>query len=112
MPPDYEEIQRRAEAFAHSIGTPGGEIVLSTISDPKSFNPITSTETSTTYFTALMYEGLVTRNGVTLEMEPNIAERWETSEDGLVWTFFIRPGVKWSDGRPLSAHDVEFTFNG
>jgi peptide/nickel transport system substrate-binding protein len=89
----------------------GNQIVLSTISDPKSFNPVTSTETSTSEFTALMYEGLLTRNGVTLEMEPNIAERWETSDDGLVWTFFIRPGVQWSDGAPLSAYDVEFTFN-
>jgi peptide/nickel transport system substrate-binding protein len=89
----------------------GNQIVLSTISDPESFNPITSTETSTSEFTALMYEGLLRRNGVTLEMEPNIAERWETSADGLVWTFFIRPGVQWSDGAPLSAYDVEFTFN-
>jgi len=109
--PDYEEIQRRAEAFTNSIGTPGGEIVLSTISDPKSFNPITSTEVSTSIFTALMYEGLVTRNGVTLEPEPNIAERWDVSEDGLTWTFFLRRGVQWSDGAPLSAYDVEFTFN-
>jgi len=107
----YEEIQKRAEEFVPSIGKPGGEIVLSTISDPKSFNPITSTETSTTFFTSLMYEGLLTRNGVTLEMEPNIAERWESSEDGLTWVFFMRPGVEWSDGVPLTAYDVEFTFN-
>lgn len=108
---DFEEIQRRALAFVHQIGTHGGEIVLSTISDPKSFNPITSTETSTTTFTALMYEGLMTRNGVTLEMEPNIAERYEVSDDGLTWTFFVRDGVVWSDGAPLTAYDVEFTFN-
>ncbi|MDR0306632.1 MAG: ABC transporter substrate-binding protein [Chitinispirillales bacterium] len=107
----YEEIQKQAESFVPSTGKPGGEIVLSTISDPKSFNPITSTETSTTYFTNLMYEGLLRKNGVTLEMEPNIAERWESSEDGLSWTFFIRAGVEWSDGAPLSAYDVEFTFN-
>jgi peptide/nickel transport system substrate-binding protein len=89
----------------------GNQIVLSTISDPKSFNPITSTETSTSEYTSIMYEGLLRRNGITLEMEPNIAERWEISGDGLVWTFFIRPGVQWSDGAPLSAYDVEFTFN-
>jgi len=89
----------------------GNQIVLSTISDPKSFNPITSTETSTSEYTSLMYEGLLRRNGMTLEMEPNIAERWEISGDGLVWTFFIRSGVQWSDGAPLSAYDVEFTFN-
>jgi len=109
--PNYDEIQERALAYKYATGKSGGEIVLSTFSDPKSFNPITSTETSTSEYTVLMYEGLLTRNGVTLEMEPNIAERWETSADGLVWTFFIRPGVQWSDGVPLSAYDVEFTFN-
>jgi peptide/nickel transport system substrate-binding protein len=109
--PDLDEMQRRAEAFVHAIGTPGGEIVLSTISDPKSFNPITSTETSTSFFTALMFEGLVRRSGVTLEVEPGLAERWDMSEDGLTWVFYMRPGVQWSDGRPLSAYDVEFTFN-
>ncbi len=92
-------------------GGDGNQIVLSTISDPKSFNPITSTETSTSEYTSIMYEGLLRRNGVTLEMEPNIAERWETSDDGLTWTFFIRSGVQWSDGASLSAYDVEFTFN-
>ncbi len=107
----YEEIQTKAESFVPSIGTAGGEIVLASISDPKSFNPITSTETSTSEFTGLMYEGLVTTNGVTLEMEPNLAERWEVSDSGLTWTFFMRPGVQWSDGTPLTAYDVEFTFN-
>jgi len=109
--PNYEEIQKRAEEFSHTIGTPGGEIVLSTFSDPKSFNPITSTETSTSYFTSLMFEGLLTMNGVTLEVEPNLAERWEMSEDGLSCVFYMRPGLEWSDGAPLSAYDVEFTFN-
>ncbi|MFP4165343.1 MAG: ABC transporter substrate-binding protein [Chitinispirillaceae bacterium] len=107
----YEALQEKAENFTPSIGKPGGEIIISSFSDPKSFNPITSTETSTSEFTNNMYEGLTTVDGVTLEVEPNLAERWETSEDGLSWTFYMRPGVKWSDGTPLSAYDVEFTFN-
>lgn len=108
---DYEKLQEKAKAFVPAIGKVGGEIVLSTFSDPKSFNPITSTEMTTTEFTSYMYEPLVTSNGVTLLPEPSLAESWEVSDDGLAWTFFIRPGVQWFDGKPFSAYDVEFTFN-
>jgi len=108
---DYEAIQRKALAFVPQIGDTGGEIVLSTFSDPKSFNPITSTENTTTEFTSYIYEGLVRINGVTLLPEPNLASSWDVSENGLEWTFHIRPGVVWSDSVQFSAYDVEFTFN-
>ena len=42
---------------------------------------------------------------------PDAAETWETSADGLTWTFHLRPDLKWSDGRPLTARDVAFTYN-
>ncbi len=108
---DYTALQKKAETFVPQIGTYGGELVLSSFSDPKSFNPITSTEMSTYEYTAYLYEGLVRQNGVTLLPEPNLADKWEISPDGLVWTFHVRPGVLWSDSVPFSAYDVEFTFN-
>ncbi|NLE01421.1 MAG: ABC transporter substrate-binding protein [Fibrobacter sp.] len=108
---DYESIQKKAESFVPSIGTKGGEIVLSTFSDPKSFNPITSTETSTSEYTQYIFERLVATNGVTLLPEPGLADRWDVSDSGLTWVFHIRPGVLWSDGVKFSAYDVEFTFN-
>ncbi len=43
--------------------------------------------------------------------QPGLAESWETSEDGLTWTFHIRDGVLWSDGEPLTAADIAFTYN-
>lgn len=42
---------------------------------------------------------------------PGIAESWTASPDGKTWTFKIRSGVKWSDGQPLTAKDVAYTFN-
>jgi len=42
---------------------------------------------------------------------PDVATSWETSEDGLTWTFHIRQGMKWQDGVPLTAGDVAFTYN-
>lgn len=108
---NYAALQEKAAAFVPSIGKSGGEIVLSTFSDPKSFNPITSTENTTTEFTSYIFEGLVKANGVTLLPEPNMADTWSVSDDGLVWNFHLRSGVRWSDSVPFSAYDVEFTFN-
>ncbi len=108
---DFFAMQERAEEFEPQIGTHGGEFILSTISDPKSFNPITSTETSTSEFTAHMYEGLTSINRVTLLPEPGLAESWEISDDGLTYIFSLREGLLWSDDTPITAYDVEFTFN-
>ena len=45
-----------------------------------------------------------------LELVGAVAESWELEDDGLTWTFHIRPGLEWSDGEPLTAYDVEFTY--
>lgn len=108
---DYLALQKKAASFTPQIGKVGGQMVLSTVSDPKSFNPVTSTEMSTTEFTQYMYEGLLRINGVTLMPEPNLSDSWDVSPDGLEFTFHIRNGVVWSDSVPFTAYDVEFTFN-
>ncbi|MEI8012288.1 MAG: ABC transporter substrate-binding protein [Candidatus Omnitrophota bacterium] len=89
----------------------GGTLVLSVTSDPRSFNPILAKETSTTTMTGHMFEGLTTMDPFTLKVIPNLAERWEADKSGLIWTFHLRRGLCWSDGVPLTAADVVFTFN-
>src|SRR5262245_20649099 len=42
---------------------------------------------------------------------PYLADSWTTSPDQLTWTFKIHPGLKWSDGQPLTAEDAAWTFN-
>ncbi len=86
-------------------------IVLRLASDPKSFNPIVAQETSTTAVTSLLFEGLVKIDPFTQQPLPNLAWKWEASEDGRRWRFYLRKGLKWSDGVPLTAEDVAFTFN-
>ncbi|MBU1122793.1 MAG: ABC transporter substrate-binding protein [Candidatus Omnitrophica bacterium] len=82
----------------------------SLISDPKSFNPVVAQETSTTQITSLIFEGLTRTDPLTLEVLPNLAQKWET-DDGVEWIFYLRQDVKWSDGIKFSADDVVFTFN-
>ncbi len=42
---------------------------------------------------------------------PDLADSWDISPDGLVWTFYLHPGVLWHDGTPFTASDIEFTIN-
>lgn len=61
--------------------------------------------------TQYIFEGLTRLNTVTLKVEPDLAERWEVTEDGKTWVFYLRRDVRWNDGQPFSADDVVFTFN-
>lgn len=83
------------------------QIVLSSLSDPKTFNSALSQEQSAVL--PLIGEGLITENGVTGEIEPALAESWQFSGDQRI-TFTLREGLKWSDGKPLTADDVIFTY--
>lgn len=86
-------------------------LVVTSTSDPKTFNYITSDESSSNEILALMYEGLLSTNGVTGELEPALAESWEISPDQKRIIYTLREGLKWSDGEPLTADDVVFTYN-
>ncbi len=86
-------------------------LVVTSTSDPKTFNYITSDEASSGEILALMYEGLLTTNGVTGELEPGLAESWEISPDQKRITYKLREGLKWSDGEPMTVDDVLFTYN-
>lgn len=83
----------------------------STISDPKTFNLIVADETSSTEAVELLFESLLYRNPITLDMEPRLAESYSVSDDGKIWTFTLRNNLRWSDGNPLTANDVKFTFD-
>jgi oligopeptide transport system substrate-binding protein len=57
-----------------------------------------------------MFEGLVYVDQLTGELKPGQAEKWTISPDGLVYTFTLRPNLKWSDGQPLTAKDFEWSW--
>ena len=87
------------------------ELVVSSMSDPKTFNPHTANETSSTAAFAWVFEGLTTSDGVTLQVQPLLAERWEVADDKVTWTFHLRRDVVFHDGTPMTADDVVFSFN-
>ncbi len=95
---------------APEIGKYGGTYVVATFSDPRTFNPIVAQESSSTGVQAPIFDGLIDTNYLTGEIEPALAESWEVSRDRLTWTFTLRQGVRWSDGKPLTVDDVVFSY--
>jgi peptide/nickel transport system substrate-binding protein len=91
-----------------SVASTRNQVVSSGLSDPSTFNAALNNE-ATNYF-GLVSEGLITENGKG-EVEPALAESWQVSEDKLKITFTLRENLKWSDGKPLTADDVLFTYN-
>jgi len=60
--------------------------------------------------TRQVYEGLTKYKGATTEVIPALAEKWTVSADGTVWTFTLRPNVKFHDGTPFDAAAVVWNF--
>ncbi|MBU9888596.1 MAG: ABC transporter substrate-binding protein [Candidatus Omnitrophica bacterium] len=92
--------------------TESKSLVLAVATEPKTFNVMVAQETTSTEITQYLFEGLTSLDPRTGQIIPKLAESWERSADGLVWTFHLRAGVRWSDGTPLTAGDVRFTFEG
>jgi peptide/nickel transport system substrate-binding protein len=91
-------------------GIPGGRLVIGELGDPKTFNPITANETSSRDIYRLMFKKLLNLDCASQEIEPSLAESWTNSPDGKTWTFKLRKGLRWSDGEPITADDVVFTW--
>ena len=76
-----------------------------------SMNPFLAVFQSSTEIGRLMYDYLTAYAAADQSVTEGLANRWEPSADKLTWTFTVPEGKKWSDGVPITARDVEFTFN-
>ncbi|PSL01152.1 peptide/nickel transport system substrate-binding protein [Haloactinopolyspora alba] len=76
-----------------------------------SLSPFQAVRVITTSMHRWMYDFLTNYDPQTGETIPALAESWESSDDGLTWTYHIREEATWSDGEPVTAEDVAWTFN-
>jgi peptide/nickel transport system substrate-binding protein len=90
-------------------GKYGGTLTDVTLGDPKTFNIWVASEASSFGVAGPLYDTLIGQNSYTLKWEGHLSELPTISKDGLVWTFRLKPGLKWSDGQPITADDVIFT---
>lgn len=87
--------------------TSSDTIVLGVENESDKLNPLFTDEHDDAI--ALIFSGLI-RYDEKNEPIPDLAESWEVSPDQKVWTFKLKKGVKWHDGKPFTAHDVKFTI--
>lgn len=88
------------------------QLVFATPSAPSTFNLVLSQSAFDRVTFGFIYEGLLTENGITSQLEPALAESLpEISKDQQQITFTLKPDLKWSDGEPLTVDDIVFTFN-
>lgn len=96
----------------YPVGKPGGTFVRSLSGvEPKTFNPWAANDVYSSQLAGLMFAGLTGSDAFTGEVIPNMAEELIIDPDGVTYTTKLREGLKWSDGQPITAEDVAFTFN-
>lgn len=89
----------------------GGRVRFYGAAAPKSLNAYVDNNTYTSMMFSLMYSPLISTDTETMDFVPYLAEKWSVSDDGTEFVFVIDRRATWSDGHPVSAHDVKWTFD-
>lgn len=87
----------------------GGAIVVASIGDARTLIPPLATDSASAEICSLVYNGIV-KYDKNINIVGDLAESWEVLDDGLRIIFHLRKNVKWHDGVPFTAKDVEFTY--
>ncbi|MDH4261687.1 MAG: peptide-binding protein [Spirochaetia bacterium] len=85
-------------------------LMLHLRSDPITLNPVLAEDAYSSTVISHVYETLLERDNATLEMKGLLATHWTISPNNLVFTFYLRHGVKFHDNQPFTSKDVVFTF--
>lgn len=99
-----------ASPLADPEAVPGGQMTLSSGAFPKSLNYYLDATVTSSHFFGLVFETLLDNNGLTLEFEPGLASSWSISADKKTFEFTLDAAAHWSDGRPVTAADVAWTY--
>ena len=91
------------------VGKYGGELFISTIGEgPKTFNPCNSKDATSSSMAGMLYDGLLTTEPRTGEVVPLLAKDFKIN--GNEYLIHMRHGIKWTDGKPITADDVIYTY--
>ncbi len=89
----------------------GDWLVTHMAAEPGTLNPITATDASASSVDGFIYESLIKRDERSMELVPQLADRWEIAPDHLTFTFYLKKSIKWQDGEPFTAKDIKFSFD-
>jgi peptide/nickel transport system substrate-binding protein len=90
--------------------TKGGTLKIAAVGPAAAVNPITISDAGGLLMLNQTGEFLIFDSNLKLALQPMLALSWTPNKDASVWTFKLRTGVKFSDGRPMTADDVVYTF--
>lgn len=114
-PGPFQTEERHGEEFRVArgkVGRYGGTFYSSSIGEgPKTFNPWVSTDATSGQVGGMLVSGLVDIDAYNGQVVPALAKSVEVKPDNLTYIVTLRKGLVWSDGQPITAHDVEFTWN-
>lgn len=79
-------------------------------SEPQGLDPHVVTGVPESHLVRALFEGLAVKNPYTLEPEPGVAQSWEITNEGTLYTFHINPEARWSNGDPVTAHDYVWSW--
>ncbi|MGA2694591.1 MAG: ABC transporter substrate-binding protein [Terriglobales bacterium] len=107
-----QPLQRGEEVLIidNPIGQYGGILTVAQRSEPKTLNPVTATDAPSREVIGRITADLIHINRATQKTEPALAKSWILSKDGRIFTIKLRRGLRFSDGQPLDADDVVFSF--
>ncbi len=98
-------------AWAQGFHHRGGTLVIGRSADSVTLDPARSNDTESSKVISNIFEGLVRYKDDSLEVEPALASAWETYNDGRMWIFHLRKGVRFHDGTPFNAEAVVFSIS-
>lgn len=110
QPAERDAFTRSREVAARADYAEGDGLVQAFASSIKTITPLVSTDVYASKVQSFVLESLIERDPETLQWLGLIAEDWAVSDDGLRFVFTLRPEVTFSDGEPLTAEDVVFTY--
>ena len=105
--PDWKEHR---SPDASPLAEPGGSLCEYEGPSPKSLNYYLDNNSTSARVFSMMYETLLSLDSETLDFVPCLANRWTISDDLTEYTFWLDPAARWSDGQPITAEDVVWTY--
>jgi microcin C transport system substrate-binding protein len=106
--PEWQDVP---DPLASARATVGGSISAFAGQYPQSFNYYLANNTFCAQLFSLMYETLLDMDPLTMAYTPSVASTWTISDDKKTFTFHLDPHATWSDGKPITAHDVRWTYD-
>ncbi|MGZ4988516.1 MAG: peptide ABC transporter substrate-binding protein, partial [Limisphaerales bacterium] len=97
-------------AVGCTVSYPRADLVIINGHEPESLDPAIGSTIEDSRVGAALFEGFVRNDPVTSAAIPSLAERWDISPDGRVYTFHLRTNLQWSTGEPIDANDFVYSW--